>query len=455
MGTRQKITAELVGDVKFFTVEDKPEGKCFRTTGRSRTTKSSKEPAYEIEFFSPHPENKICARLYVRIPKDMIAQAFMDLVYSYPDKFKPLFMVTTPSAKTLEEILSDYYEKDGRYVLQRQLRNQTFCETDVPVKNKHMKRICEVYGSVTVEELNSLEKQKELCDGIRALGPDGRYSDKSMINILAEISVAFNDYIEQGIIFFNPVPSMKKLVGKEEKNPREAYTLEELYRMFSTPDVWHGRYLSYASALFAFQTGMRIGEVLSLKIEDISIKERSVRIATNLKRSGKIGTTKTNSIRMAPLSDLALTAILPLISEGKRKFIFSEDGTKPITYEGVYRPFRDALTRLGITKTGDDQTKRSSQKCYHGLRFSWYTLLSVKGTISQEILSFIGGHNSETITISVMNRHYVSLNENVLTPVRNELDKLFSKEETDNIKKTAAKIATEYLSGEKSSEKDK
>lgn len=453
MAVRQKITAELVGDVKFIMAEDKPAGKCYRTTGRSRTTKASKDPAYEIEFFSPYPDNMICARLYVRIPREQISNAFTDLVYAYPDRFSPLFMNTTPSAVKIETILKNYYKEGGRYMLLRQMRNQTVCETDLPVKNRHMERICKAFGSVTVEELTALEKQKELCDGIRALGPGGRYSDKSMINILSEIGVAFNDYIEQGIIFFNPVPPMKKLIGREEKNPREAYTLDELYMMFSSPEPWNGRYLSYASALLAFQTGMRIGEVLSLRTEDISLKDRSVRIATSLKRSGRIGKTKTKSIRMAPLSDLALAALLPILSAGKREYIFSEDGKKPITYEGVYRPFRHALEKLGITGSKDEKNEKNSQKCYHCLRFSWFTLMSVKGNISQEIISFIGGHNSETVTISAMNRHYVSLNRDVLTPVRKELDGLFSPEQTECIRKTASDIATVYFLGEKKKER--
>lgn len=446
MGSGISGQIEIIGNIKFSLAEKKPGDRPWRLTGRKRTTKDSDVPAYEVEFFSPFPGNMILARFYARCGKDEMGEAFSKLLYSRPDDFSQLLLPETPSLLTLRELLEGFYDDDGRYVKLKEMRNEHFLKLDLPVKRNHMNLIISHFGDISVSDLEDKAMQKKFYDTIKSSSPDkGIYSEKSMANIISELSVALSDAVERKRIFTNPAESLRIFIGNEPTRKTVAFTIEELFRIFSATDAWNSKYIAYAATLFAFQTGMRIGEVLALRPCDVSVENSLVRINSNLKRTGEIGQTKTFSKRAAPLTDLAGEVIKPLTGDG-RKYIFSIDGITPITYQGVYRAFMRVLEKLEIqAENGNPDDGTVMVKAVHSLRFSWVTLNSRSGDIPQDIISFICGHDSETVTATKMNRHYTSLTSDVLNPVRIKTESIFTDDMKKEIRQTMKSVENSFF----------
>jgi len=114
-------------------------------------------------------------------------------------------------------------------------------------------------------------------------------------NRFAAIRVFFNYLVEYGYIVENPVQKLKS--PKLEKKLIQTFSTEQLSKLLSMPNqkVLYG-YRDYAIMLTLLDTGMRVSELINLRIEDIDWtvnmflvmgkgrKERTVPFSSKLKR---------------------------------------------------------------------------------------------------------------------------------------------------------------------------
>ncbi len=141
----------------------------------------------------------------------------------------------------------------------------------------------------------------------------------------------------------------------------------------SKSELWHD------IAYLAIHTGMRAGEILSIREECISFEARTVTIFK----------TKNGRTRNIPLNDCALEVIRKYSSR-KLTYFFSNSEIKEIS-----PIFREAIKELGFN---ENITQNQNRLVFHSLRHtfaSWLTQKGVGTTIIQDLL----GHETLQMTL--------------------------------------------------------
>ena len=169
--------------------------------------------------------------------------------------------------------------------------------------------------------------------------------------------------------------------SKEEENKIEKYILEKR------------RVYNYG-VLISLWTGMRIGEVLALRWEDIDFKRKIIfirhsvgEVSFNGKYEKIYGLPKTKaSIREVPIPKIMLSLLLKM--KNKSEFVLPNKRGKVISTRVYQRSFGTLLKRIGIKHKG-----------FHSLRHTFATRLLEYGT-DIKTLSELLGHSNPTITLS-------------------------------------------------------
>ncbi len=164
----------------------------------------------------------------------------------------------------------------------------------------------------------------------------GTRSPQTLKTRLRTMGGFFDHCMEQKALDNNPVASMGKTIqilkkaGQRAKVPYRAFSEAELKRIFAMPAYgWNAERADYFWApLIAALSGMRLGEIIGLSIEDIAFDQRSQRHVFVV-RKGK----NHNSKRVVPmhrsLIDLGLMDYVEMVQQNgfKRLFPFDKPGT--------------------------------------------------------------------------------------------------------------------------------
>ena len=200
----------------------------------------------------------------------------------------------------------------------------------------------------------------------------------------------FNDAIKDEIINKNPL-----LVVKTPKIPRteiNPFTLNEIQTIL---DVSQGQYKNfYATAFF---TGMRSGELIGLRWEDIDFNNREIHISRAI-RMGNISTPKTDkSIRTIDMLD----SLLPYLEE---QYSLTSKHNSYVFLNQHNENFYD-IKRIRETHWKKDLIKADLEyrPIYH-TRHSFATLMLSN---NEDILwvSNMLGHTDSTMTLSKYSRY--------------------------------------------------
>jgi integrase/recombinase XerD len=118
-------------------------------------------------------------------------------------------------------------------------------------------------------------------------------SPRSMNNIIRNLKVFFNYLYKERLITTNPTSNIKLLT--ESTDTFEVFTDEDILKLFATPNqrVYTG-FRDYVMMLLLTDTGMRIGELTSIKLSDIDFVSRQIYIRSE--------NAKTRVGRVVPIS---------------------------------------------------------------------------------------------------------------------------------------------------------
>ena len=169
--------------------------------------------------------------------------------------------------------------------------------------------------------------------------------------------------------------------------------------------------------ILCLYTGLRIGELLALKWEDIDFKKALISITKacrdsweNGKYVKQIDTPKTaTSKRLIPMPGQLLQPLKALKKRSKSDMVVSSDTAEQISIRSYQRTFELILNKLKIPHKG-----------FHALRHTFATR-AIECGMDVKTLSEILGHKNSTITL---NRYTHSLLEHK-TAMMNKLGKLF------------------------------
>ena len=240
---------------------------------------------------------------------------------------------------------------------------------------------------------------------------------KSTINKeLGFIKRCFKRAVELNIVRENPAKNISSFTEEEVIKPTKVITSLEEEDMFKlvreSKRINTEKYqingkpntrvygVNADIVVFLLFTGLRVGEALALKWQNVDLKRKQIHIVETLKEvpdeTGKYqlvcGKTKTqSSVRWISLSSYAIN----ILKEQKDRFpnpkgtdfVFRSEANKPVLYRNVNRTLQDMLTRSNCSRT--DVT-------VHCLRHTYGSYLLSKGTPVFNVSRLLGHSSTQT-----------------------------------------------------------
>lgn len=248
-------------------------------------------------------------------------------------------------------------------------------------------------GDIQLNKLTSLDLQrlyKKLLSGgrverIEAEKQPKGLSPKTVRNINQVISAALTFAKEQKLIISNPTEgcSLPKLEHKEMKT-LTVDQLQSFLREAKESGVYEMYYIELA-------TGLRRGELLGLKWEDIDLKQAVIRVRRQVARiNGEIveAPLKTkNSYRTISVGEDAVGILKQQKEKGHSEYVFPSPTGGPISPDSVIQMLHRVLERAGLPKVR-----------FHDLRHTFATLALQNG-VDVKTVSGMLGHYSAGFTL--------------------------------------------------------
>ena len=272
-------------------------------------------------------------------------------------------------------------------------------------------------GDISLEKLTSLDLQKFYkkllaqgrVDRVEAKGQPKGLSAKTVRNIHQILSSALKLAQEQRLILTNPAEGCAlPRVEHQEMKTLTTVQLASFFREARESGVFELYYLELA-------TGLRRGELLGLKWEDIDLERGDLRVRRQVSRiNGEVveAPLKTkNAYRTLPLAEDAIS----VLKEQRRKvgnspWVFPSPNGGPISPDSVLHMLHRVLKRAGLPKVR-----------FHDLRHTFATLALQNG-VDVKTVSGMLGHFSAGFTLdtyahitSAAQRQAAKTMENILS----------------------------------------
>ena len=248
-------------------------------------------------------------------------------------------------------------------------------------------------GDIPLNKLTTLDLQmlyKELLTEGRVVRIESRkqprgLSPKTVRNINQIISSAMDQAIAQKLILTNPTNGCAlPQVEHQEMKTLSADQLSAFLREAKETGVYEMYY-------FELATGLRRGELLGLKWEDVDWHRRTIRICRQVARiNGEIveAPLKTkNAYRTISLGDGAMSVLETQEKKSDDEYIFPSPNGGPISPDSVQNMLNRVLKRAGLPKIR-----------VHDLRHTFATLALQNG-VDIKTVSGMLGHYSAGFTL--------------------------------------------------------
>ena len=272
-------------------------------------------------------------------------------------------------------------------------------------------------GDIPLEKLTSLDLQKLYkkllaqgrVDRVEAKGQPKGLSAKTVRNIHQILSSALKLAQEQRLILTNPAEGCAlPRVEHQEMKTLTTVQLASFFREARESGVFELYYLELA-------TGLRRGELLGLKWEDIDLERGDLRVRRQVSRiNGEVveAPLKTkNAYRTLPLAEDTVSVLKEQRKKvGNSPWVFPSPNGGPISPDSVLHMLHRVLKRAGLPKVR-----------FHDLRHTFATLALQNG-VDVKTVSGMLGHFSAGFTLdtyahitSAAQRQAAKTMENVLS----------------------------------------
>ncbi len=194
-----------------------------------------------------------------------------------------------------------------------------------------------------------------------------KVSVKSVNNYLSILSRCLKSAVEAEILKAIPRIKLLKVPPQKYDYLTEAET-ETL--LVHAKGIWHDM------TLLAVRTGLRFGELIALKWEDISFKDQTLTVSRNLVR-GIEGSPKNNRSRTIPLTPSVIQMLHTI--EQSPLYVFHNKKGNPLRYNDCRDSLHEACTRARLRIIN-----------WHVLRHSFASHLAAKGVSVFSIKELLG-----------------------------------------------------------------
>ncbi len=316
----------------------------------------------------------------------------VDIVYEHPNgQVERLRRVSPVQTKRGAQA----YERDLRQVLLMGAREQrkevfpTFAEFakefmedyaevnnkpgEIKAKRNHLDlHLLPMFGlkplnEITLRDIERFKRQKQKQG----------YHPKSINNHLTTLNRIFTIACDWGLL--EKGPKIKKL-----KCPEPTFDFLSFSEAKRLIDAAKGQWRTMI--MVALKCGLRQGELLGLRWDDINVERRLLCVSRSIDRDGNIGTPKSGRNRIIPLADDVLQA---LNDSRHRKgiWIFCDEKGSPLRDNQCKRPLKQILLKAGLRHIS-----------WHVLRHTFASHLVMRGAPLPTVQELLG-HSTIQMTM--------------------------------------------------------
>ena len=284
------------------------------------------------------------------------------------------FLLQQASSPTMT--LNDFWEiyKDD---MSKRLKKTTMANKEHIMRCK----VLPYFGTMPINEITPAKIRKWQGEMLQK-----GYKQTYLKTINNQLSALMNYAVNFYDLKSNPCRKAGSM-GKNKADERPYWTLEEFEKFLDAVSDKHEAWMGFQ---ILFWTGIRVGELLALKVEDINLENRTIRIDESYTRLGRediISTPKTeSSIRTITIHEELADALAEYIS-----CLYRPKAKSRLFPEKTKQFFEHEMER-GIEKSG---VKRITVHC---LRHSHASMLVNMGFNPMEISKRLG-HGKVTTTI--------------------------------------------------------
>ena len=220
-----------------------------------------------------------------------------------------------------------------------------------------------------------------------------RYAPNTIRNIRRVLNSILKLARAENLIGFNPVQDLSPIKGANA-NTRTALTAEEAIELLEGAKAYYEKKKDYKSAnvmiypfiLLAMTTGLRIGEALAIKWEDIEPEKNIIHINKALNKEGKLQTPKTTQAYRDIVVSNDLMKLFLSFNDGLSPFLFHTKEGTPISIHNMERGLNNVLKFANI--------KRKTTP--HEFRHTCATLAQANGASITDIQKLLGHAKAST-----------------------------------------------------------
>lgn len=315
-----------------------------------------------------------------------------------------------PSSRLADYLIDFWTFETSPYIKARRQEGRTISETHCNNNRHWVERYFLPYmAHRKVESLSDLTR-KVLLDWRIHLADNGRIklpgeklpTDKdgnpieptrisySTVNKVRQaVHVALEHAVTVGMIPFNPMTAVRRV--KETPNERGAFETHELAKLFAAP--WDD-IRSYAGAMLAATTGLRLGEVRGLLVGNLHLRDGYLDVVTNYVDGEGLKAPKWDKVRRGvPIPRHAIVAVVAMMRTNPWKryaptdYVFYGDHPgKPIGKHVMTRSLRARCKAVGV-----------AYRDFHSLRHSASSQLIAHGARPDDVQRLLG-HSTAMMT---------------------------------------------------------
>lgn len=304
----------------------------------------------------------------------------------------PKVVVGTPRPLSFGELARDFWTWDKSEYIASRLRFSDPAKPAISERYAHdCARIVELHILPTFRRrrLDSMTPQEVEAFALRLR--DGGLSGKRVNNVISCLRVMLSEAHRAGAIPWDPTKkNTLRALGSATKH-RGRLTRDEVVRLFAEDAIasaWNGHTLYRAVNFVAAATGMRQGEILAVRDEDL--RDGFIHVAHSWHPVYGLGPTKTRQARDVPLPSRVQEAVRPFLGFGG--FVFSMTrGESPCTGNRCTEALYAALEAIGV----HDRAERNIT--FHSWRH-WLNSTLRARAVPDDLVRRVTGHETAEMT---------------------------------------------------------
>ena len=302
----------------------------------------------------------------------------------------PAFIKQLEHKETLDENLTmaelvENYMKDARI-----RKEETTCLTkEHIIKTK----ILPYFKNKKVYEISAKDVRNWQNTMMTAVGKNGKLHSQTYLRTISnQLSAILNYAVTFHNLPFNPVLRVERMGSKNPEEEPAIWTLEE-YEKFSE-ELQDKPMFYYIFEVF-FWSGIRLGELLGLKKEDVSLEEGTLRVKASYKtQTRKMGKTKTKSSKRTVYIPQFLVEELAEYMETLYG-LSEKDRIFPTSKTTLHKKLKEAAEKAGLEKI-----------TIHGFRHSHISMLMDGVSCASVVdISKRAGHKKPSTTMIYSHRY--------------------------------------------------